>query len=230
MLWRSSLRVDCTAVLGPRSCGRTRYVRCAHCTQTAAASQLTKRAARADLEPALLVATEIAARRVPPAALAPVRFSTNKQRRASKGACGQAGARLWSAEKRRARGRARSAHHQLTCRSLFERSERSERSEFGDGPRDRASQGSRRAAQTAPAKRVSLPTRAFAAPGNARLSECCVRPAPAKSATIAHRTRAGGIPAPCACTANRTPCRAHAPSGARVRAPRSSAGTAPALP
>ena len=66
--------------------------------------------------------------------------------------------------------RARSAHQQLTCRRLFERSERSERSEFGDGPRDRAAQGSRRAAPTAEAKRSSLPGRDFAAPAAARKS------------------------------------------------------------
>jgi hypothetical protein len=94
---------------------------------------LTKRTARADLGPVLLVATEIAAHRVPPAALAPLflldeKAKTCQQRRVWAG---------WSAEKRRARGRARSAHQQLTCRRLFERSERSERSEFGDGPRDR---------------------------------------------------------------------------------------------
>ena len=50
----------------------------------------------------------------------------------------------------------------------------------------------------------------------------------ARSATAARRTRAGGSRAPCACTARRTPCRARAPSGARVRARRSSSGTAPA--
>jgi hypothetical protein len=47
---------------------------------------------------------------------------------------------------------------------LFERSERSERSEFGDGPRDRAPQGSRCAAPTVSAKRCGLPAPAFAAP------------------------------------------------------------------
>ena len=45
---------------------------------------------------------------------------------------------------------------------LFERRERSERSELSDGPRDRAPQGSRSAAQTASAKRRGLPARAFA--------------------------------------------------------------------
>jgi hypothetical protein len=45
---------------------------------------------------------------------------------------------------------------------LFERSERSEHSEFCDGPGDRAPQGSRCAAPTASAKRRGLPARAFA--------------------------------------------------------------------
>jgi hypothetical protein len=59
--------------------------------------------------------------------------------------------------------RARSALRELTCRRLFERSERSERSEFGDGPRDRAAQGSLSEAKTAEVKRSSLPGHAFAA-------------------------------------------------------------------
>jgi len=46
---------------------------------------------------------------------------------------------------------------------LFERSERSERSELCGGPQDRASQGSRSEAQTASAKCPGLPGRAFAA-------------------------------------------------------------------
>ena len=79
-----------------------------------------------------------------------------------KGAPGQAAQRLGGAEHRRACGRARSAHPQLTCRRLSERSERSERSEFGDGPRDREAQGSRRAAATAEVKRSSLPGCGFA--------------------------------------------------------------------
>jgi hypothetical protein len=45
---------------------------------------------------------------------------------------------------------------------LFERRERSERSELSDGPRDRAPQGSRSAAETASAKRRGLPACAFA--------------------------------------------------------------------
>jgi len=45
---------------------------------------------------------------------------------------------------------------------LFERRERSERSELSDGPQDRAPQGSRRAAETAEAKCCGLPAWAFA--------------------------------------------------------------------
>ena len=133
MLWRSPLRADCTAVLGPRSCRRTRYVRCAHCTQTAAASQSTKRAARADLGPALLVATEIAARRVPPVAHAPIRLFDEKAK-ACQQRCVWAG---WSAplERREAQGSwPRAQRASITDSSrLFECSARSERSEFCDG-------------------------------------------------------------------------------------------------
>ncbi len=60
--------------------------------------------------------------------------------------------------------RARSAPRNLICRTLFERSERSERSELCDGPQGRAPQGSRCAAPTASPKRCRLPGRAFAAP------------------------------------------------------------------
>ena len=51
---------------------------------------------------------------------------------------------------------------------LFERSERSERSEFCGGPCDRAPERSRREAATAEAKRRARPARAFAAPTFAR--------------------------------------------------------------
>jgi iron complex outermembrane recepter protein len=55
---------------------------------------------------------------------------------------------------------------------MFERSERSERSEFRGAPRDRAPEGSLRNAQTAEAKRRAQPARAFAAsnPNTARVA------------------------------------------------------------
>ena len=51
---------------------------------------------------------------------------------------------------------------------LFEQSERSERSEFRGGPRNRAPQSSRRAAAPAEAKRRAPHERAFAAPPHTR--------------------------------------------------------------
>jgi len=57
-LRRSVLRTDSPAMLGLVACRRTHYVRCAYCVQTAATSQLTKRAARAATSPALLGASE----------------------------------------------------------------------------------------------------------------------------------------------------------------------------
>ena len=58
---------------------------------------------------------------------------------------------------------------------LFERSERSERSEFCAGPRDRAAQGSRRAAPTTSVKRPSLPAPAFAARTSHAIQTGCQR-------------------------------------------------------
>jgi hypothetical protein len=54
---RSPLRSDSPPMLGLPARGRTRYVCFAHCTQTAATSQMTKRAARAAESPALLGAS-----------------------------------------------------------------------------------------------------------------------------------------------------------------------------
>ena len=193
MLWRSALRADFTAMLGLGSSRQTRCVRFAHCAQTVATSMLTKRAARADPRPALLVAPEIA-----PAAHRPPRSSSAAcdersartptvsvthrasliartgspiapnlldahHRRICKGVCGPATARLSSAEKRRACAQ-REARPQTDSPPMSERRERSEQSEFGGGPQDRASQGSRRAATTAASKRCGRPACAFAAP------------------------------------------------------------------
>jgi len=53
MVGWSALCADCAAVLGLGSRRTTRFVRCALCAQTRAASQSTKRAARADPRPRL---------------------------------------------------------------------------------------------------------------------------------------------------------------------------------
>src|SRR3954470_12524742 len=58
MLGRSARFADSSPLLGPGSRRRTRYVRCAHCAQTAAPSQTTKRATRAAMSPALLGASQ----------------------------------------------------------------------------------------------------------------------------------------------------------------------------
>jgi hypothetical protein len=130
----ASLRLHSAARLGvaPRT-------RCAHFVryaQTGAASQMWMRAARADSKSALLVAPEIAPvrpGRAPPAALQPSVFSSRastgrQQRRVRAGR----GAPL---ERREAQGSWPRAQRELSTDSsqLFERSERSERSEFCDG-------------------------------------------------------------------------------------------------
>jgi hypothetical protein len=170
MLWRSALRSDCTPVLGPRSRRKTHYAHFVRCVQTTAASQMWKRAVRADLRPPLLIATQIATtgHRLPRSHR--LSFLDDSKSRFSEGAFGQAGARLWSAEKRRARGRARSAHQLLTRRVCLSRESAANGASSATWPRDRASQGSRSEAKTAPAKRGSLPGRAFAAP--ARHAAC----------------------------------------------------------
>ena len=69
-------------------------------------------------------------------------------------------ARTGAACKARAHGRARAARASMSdSRRLFERSERSERSEFRRGPCDRAPQGSRPAGPTAAHERRRIPGR-----------------------------------------------------------------------
>src|SRR5664280_2052120 len=113
-LRRSALRADSAAMLGLRSRRETRCVRVAHCAQTVATSQLWMRAARADRSPALLAATDSApdGHRLP----RNTAFRSEHTNWWCKGASGQVAERLWSAEKRKARGRARSALPPLTCR------------------------------------------------------------------------------------------------------------------
>jgi hypothetical protein len=91
------------------------------------------------------------------------------QKPGGKGLWGQVAARLLV--RREAQGlRPRAQRDTSTFSSpLSERRERSERSEFGDGPQARASQGSRRVQRpTAAVKRCGLPPQAFAAPSQWR--------------------------------------------------------------
>ena len=58
-LWRSMLRIDCAPLLGPGSRRATRFVRCAHCARTGAASQIFGSALCAPTpDAALLAATD----------------------------------------------------------------------------------------------------------------------------------------------------------------------------
>ena len=137
------------AVLWPRR--GTRYVRFAHCVRTAATSQLTKRAARAATSPALLGAPEAryglptrAFAESPPAPFARTNLGTSRW-------VASGGGDLGGDEQRRAGVGARQRASSTDSSPLFERSERSERREFGDATSGRAAQCSRRAAATATA-------------------------------------------------------------------------------
>jgi hypothetical protein len=119
----------------------------------------------------------------PPSGLDPVRVGdASKTNPTSRKAAGGAWAgRMGAAEKRRVAGRAQSALRDLTCGRLFERRERSERSEFGHGPATRASQGTRSAAQGQPSEPRPRPARRLARAaagmnGKRTLGNGCVGP------------------------------------------------------
>ena len=164
MRWRSPLRVDCTALLGPGSRRRTHCAHFVRCVQTAAASQMTRRAGARRPRPCAARRHPNRAQRSSLAAKS-TGFGVRCQhlRRVCKVGFGQAAARLWSAEKRRACGRARSALRHLTRRGCLNGMSAANAVSSATGPRDRASQGSRRAATTAPAKRGGLSGPRFAA-------------------------------------------------------------------
>jgi len=73
-----------------------------------------------------------------------------------------AGSDICGAEEHRTCGRARQRASSSDSSRLFERSERSERSEFRDGPRDRVPQGTRSEAKGAAFERRRIPARGFA--------------------------------------------------------------------
>ena len=143
---------DSPAMLGLVACRITRYVRCAHCAQTDAASLMTKRAARAATRPALLGAADTR-RRLPARAFAETRGASraHHERLVSRQAV-PGGGDVGSDEQRRA---GIGAHAVRASSSdsphLSERSERSERSELCGATPARAAQCSRRAAPTASA-------------------------------------------------------------------------------
>ena len=162
---RGSLRC---AASWPR-CG-TRFVRCAHCAQTPATSQLTKRAARAGHE-----ACAPRRRTLTPALAGPRPCRCGGDTRTGPTAARKAGAGLppgapvW---RRGAQGLGPRAQRASWTDSLplFDHSERSERREFGNGPQARAPQRSRRMSATASPKRPAAAQPRPCARGLARAS------------------------------------------------------------
>ena len=130
-LWRSSLRYDSAVVLGLESHRQTHCAPCGRFVQTnGGESEVEARFARR-LKPCAPRRHRVGRCRAPPAAQASSGGVRNARHHGcSKGGLGQAGARLCGAEERKSHGRAQSAHPHLTWRSLSERRERSERSEF----------------------------------------------------------------------------------------------------
>ena len=112
------------------------------------------------------------------------------------GGCASA-ATLCGAEERRARGRARAARASTSdSRRLFEHSERSERSEFRRGPRERAPEGIRSEAEDAAHERRRIPACGFASLQSVAAHERCtshpVEPAAApRPAARRHRLDRG---------------------------------------
>ena len=183
MLWRSALRSDCTVLLGPGSRRRTRYVRCAHFAQTAAASQMWMRAARAEPGPVLLVATEIAptGHRLPRCTSGS--FCVRQPGVAAKARSGRLQRASGAPSSAGLAAPARSADQQLTRRGCLNAASKASVVSSAAGPEDRAAQGSRSEAQTAPAKRCGLSERAFAAPTLKRTDHHSP-PKPARSQSI----------------------------------------------
>ena len=106
-LRRSALRTDCPAVRGLVARRRTRCIRCAHCVQTTATSQLLMRAARAATSPVLLGASQ-ARRHLPARAFAEtaVAFATGTKNRGLRGGRCPVGA-IWVATSSAGPGSAR---------------------------------------------------------------------------------------------------------------------------
>ena len=113
---------DCPALLGVRARRRTRYVRFAHCAQTAAASQIDDaRCARAAPRPALLGALHARRPGTRPRLLRPGRARCWHVPAVSEAGVGCPAGRVGGAEQRRTSGPARAqlALRGLTCRSCL---------------------------------------------------------------------------------------------------------------
>jgi hypothetical protein len=171
MVSRSALRADSVAMLGKRARCSTPSVRCAHCGRTVAASQFTKRAARAALSPALLTAAQIAPPGTPCRECNRRRLSLSRPAVVAAAGCGGRRWRACGAPKRTGCVAARAARFQNMLGATVRAHERSECGELSARPHTRALEGSRHAVPTAEPKRHRLP------------------PHPAAAQTSASRTR-----------------------------------------
>jgi hypothetical protein len=140
---RPSRCEGCLALLGLCGSGRTHYVRCAHCVQTAARSQLLM---RAEARPAKPCAAQLVrrGRRTPDSARCASHDDASLRSRRCEASLDRESLRskrpycssgpVGGVEERRGLG-PRAQHASSTdFARLFERSERSERSEFGARP------------------------------------------------------------------------------------------------
>ena len=171
-LWRSPRSGDSPALLDPRSHRKTRFVRCAHCAQTVAMSQMTKRAqARADPGPALLGAAAGAAPAAHPHLCVNLWRVLAGDHRGSSQSRGRVAGRA-PLRRRGAQGLGGCASPQgeassAACLSTEHRQPAQQdaaraRASSALAPGHRAPQGSRRAATTAAVKHARPPAHAYA--------------------------------------------------------------------
>ena len=136
-------------------CRRTRSVRCAHCTQTAATSQITMRAARAATSPALLGAPEARSSLPARAFAAESLLVRRKARTVASWQAVPGGGAVCGDEERRFEVGARSALRQLTCRGCLNGA--NEESAVSSAARPRAEHRSAVGAKRRPPQPASPP-------------------------------------------------------------------------
>ena len=187
--WRSALRADCTALLGPGSRRPTRFAHFVRCARTNGAE--SDHEARCARRPRSCAARRhpLGCGQTPPAALQPPSFAQEPaatgRRCARAGGCGVRG----KAPALFARvARARSALRDLTCRRLSERSDCRERSELGGRATRANSAGKSPLAATALRRAPQPPARA-----RLRLAPTSARSGRRSSATGRQQTARIGV-------------------------------------
>ena len=166
LLWRSALQADSAAMLAPGSRRETRFAHCVRCARTIAASQMHEaRCARADPGAALLAAPQVAPTGHRPPRSTLVVFVANTTVVQAKPRAGVRRRDICGAEKRRARGRARSAHRLLTRRDCSSAATAGSEASFATGheTEHRREPGAQRRA--AAFERRRIPAHGFASLG-----------------------------------------------------------------